>query len=40
MVNAAMASDIDPAAMTAFTMAFAKARDVIRDRKQELSDIS
>jgi TRAP transporter TAXI family solute receptor len=39
-MRAAMASDIDPAAMTAFTMAFAKARDVIRDRKQELSDIS
>jgi TRAP transporter TAXI family solute receptor len=39
-MRAAMASDIDPAAMTAFTMAFAKARDVIRDRRRELSDIS
>ncbi len=39
-MRAAMANDIDAAAMTAFTMAFAKARDTIRDRKQELSDIS
>ncbi len=39
-MRAAMANDIDAAAMTAFTMAFAKARDTIHDRKKELSDIS
>ena len=37
-MRAAMTNSIDPAAMTAFTMAFAKARDAIRDRKQELSE--
>jgi TRAP transporter TAXI family solute receptor len=39
-LRAAMANDVDSAAMTAFTMAFAKARDALRDRKQVLADIS
>jgi NMT1-like family len=36
-LRAAMAHDIDAPAMTAFTMAFATARDAVRDRKQTLS---
>jgi TRAP transporter TAXI family solute receptor len=38
-LRAAMANDIDAAAMTAFTMAFQKARDVIRDRRQAFADL-
>jgi TRAP transporter TAXI family solute receptor len=38
-LRAAMANDVDASAMTAFTMAFAKARDVVRDRKQTLSSL-
>jgi TRAP transporter TAXI family solute receptor len=39
-LRAAMAHDVDASAMTAFTMAFAKARDAVRDRKQALSSLS
>ncbi len=39
-LRAAMAHDVDASAMTAFTMAFAKARDTVRDRKQTLSSLS
>jgi TRAP transporter TAXI family solute receptor len=39
-LKAAMANDIDAAAMTAFTMAFQKARDVIRDRRETFADVS
>jgi TRAP transporter TAXI family solute receptor len=39
-LRAAMAHDVDASAMTAFTMAFAKARDAVRDRKQTLSSLS
>jgi TRAP transporter TAXI family solute receptor len=39
-LRAAMDHDVDASAMTAFTMAFAKARDAVRDRKQTLSSLS
>jgi TRAP transporter TAXI family solute receptor len=39
-LKAAMSNDIDAAAMTAFTMAFQKARDVIRDRRETFADVS
>jgi TRAP transporter TAXI family solute receptor len=39
-LKAAMANDIDAAAMTAFTMAFQKARDSIRDRRQAFADVN
>jgi TRAP transporter TAXI family solute receptor len=39
-LKAAMANDIDPAAMAAFSMAFARARDAIRDRHQRLKHVS
>jgi TRAP transporter TAXI family solute receptor len=37
-LKAAMANDIDPAAMAAFSMAFGRARDAIRDRRQILAN--
>jgi len=40
ILQAAMANDVDSAAMTAFTMAFAKARDTIRDRKQVIAGLN
>jgi TRAP transporter TAXI family solute receptor len=39
-LRAATAHDIDAPAMAAFTMAFAKSRDAMRDRKQTLSGTS
>lgn len=36
-LRAAMGNDIDAGAMTAFTMAFAKARDTVRDRREALT---